>query len=77
VEAVLGEIHDRHPAPAELALDQIAVGEGGAQRLEQVSHGHPLSAYRGPSVAAIGERALQAPGGDPTPLTSPSWSPLR
>ena len=44
------------------ALDGATVSEGGAQRIEQVCHGHPLSAYRVPSVAAIGERVLQAPG---------------
>ncbi len=36
---VLGEVDRRHPAPTELALDRVAVGEGGLQTSEQVGQG--------------------------------------
>jgi hypothetical protein len=31
--------HDRHPAAAQLALDLVPIGKGGAQTLEQLDHG--------------------------------------
>jgi len=33
---VLGEVDRRHPPAAELALDCVAVGEGGLQTIEQI-----------------------------------------
>src|SRR5689334_19035232 len=36
---VFGQVHGRHPAAAELALDRIPPGEGGAHFGERVRHG--------------------------------------
>jgi hypothetical protein len=35
---VLGEIHGRHPTATKLALDAVAVGEGGLQLVQLVGH---------------------------------------
>src|SRR5256885_489758 len=35
---ILGQVHGRHAAPAELSLDQIAAGEARADRFEVVDH---------------------------------------
>ena len=39
VLAVVGKVHGRHPAAAELALDRVPPGEGGADFGEHVRHG--------------------------------------
>ena len=38
VPQVLGEVHRRHAAGADLALDAVAVGEGGLEPVEQLGH---------------------------------------
>jgi hypothetical protein len=48
---VFGEIHRRHAALAELALDCVTVGEGGAE-LVQRGGGHQTQRFAGPAALA-------------------------
>ena len=41
VPEVAGEVHGGHAAAPELALERVAVGQGGLQSIEVVGHRHP------------------------------------
>ena len=61
---VLGEVHRRHAALTQLALEAIAVGEGGHQAIEQL--GHAVHAPFGRTVARpTAQRDEARPGSDP------------
>src|SRR6267143_5613525 len=59
---VLGEVDGRHPTPPELALDGVAVGEGGAEACEG-THAVIYPGGRGPPPGA--------PASPRTPTTAP------
>jgi len=63
---VLGEVHGGHPTTANLVVDGVAVGEGGAEAVEEVSHasafGSPaLKRGLGPFGARLERRSRRLP----------------
>lgn len=81
--AVLGEVDHGHPPTPELALDLVAIGEGGLELSEQIGHansgvrdnfilGRTRSRARWSSDAFHGEvdRGFQVRGGGPTERAS-------
>ena len=35
----MGQVDDRHPAPAELTLEAVAVGQGGPETIQHIGQG--------------------------------------
>ncbi len=43
---IVGEIHPRHPAPAELTLEPVAAGEAGLERGGEAGQATPSQTWR-------------------------------
>ena len=82
--AILREIHRRHAAAAELAIDRIGVGECGAQALDREGQGRyrnesGLAEPRdgGIAVKKPSRRVIHCRMGLPTRAMCPPWSHAR